>query len=196
MILASFVASFSFGTGLAVWAALLLLGYCFRLRTGLLLALGASAVITAAIYSLLPAREAGAHLVAGLDLAAPSRYLLLCEYFLRLLGSPFSYALGGWYNAKTVSADQFVTLSVFAGATGFLFAGGFLMVRVLRRDLTAGLEATGLGLIVFDFVAIGLITIGSCRALPHDPNRTQCSPLPLLEFAVLGRVALNRPTLR
>ncbi len=173
VIAACVVASFSFGTGLAIWATVLLLGYCLRVPFRLLALLLGSAVICSVIYTLLPARVVGASFFAKLTWTLPSTYLTLIEYLCRLLGSPFSHGAAAWLSSKATSADQFATLSVWAGASGLFFACCFLGLRVHRRDLKAGLAVIGLGLMVFNLIAIALITIARAehiRVIPSELN--------------------------
>ena len=54
VVCAGFVASFSFGTGLAIWPTLLLLAWCLRLPLRTIVLFGISALAVAVIYEILP----------------------------------------------------------------------------------------------------------------------------------------------
>jgi hypothetical protein len=169
VICSSFVASLSFGTGLATWAAVLLLGYCMNVRPRALVAIGAAAVITAVIYTLLPAREAGAHLIAAVNFHSAATYSMLLHYFCRLLGSPFAHAVAGWSNVRNPSVGNFAGVSLCAGAIGFGLIGALVFREVLRRDLCGGLKATGFALTTFTFTGIALITLARAKHISEIP---------------------------
>lgn len=165
-----FVASFSFGSGLALWPTVLVLGYCLRVRFRTLLVLALVAVLTATTYTLLPAREVGAQFAPGLKLSDQSIYLTLLNYFCHLLGSPISYAVAAWFSDKATDPDRFASLAVWAGAAGLVLGGFVLILRVLRRDVKSGLDITGLGLMLFNFISILLITIARAEHIRLVPS--------------------------
>ena len=88
-----FVASFSFGDGLAVWPTLLLLGWGLRLPRRSLLVLLAGGLTATVVYVFLP----------GASSQVPSETLPLLlaggkglQHLCMLLGAPFLYAEAAW----------------------------------------------------------------------------------------------------
>lgn len=174
VICAGFVASFSFGTGLAIWPTLLVLGWGLRLPKYSLGILAAAGLMAALIFILLPdyhwvSQEALPPLpsvssvtVIWLDRLLPSvsyfRIIGLC----RLLGSPFSFALFSWWPDKSfrplVESSE---VAVAVGAAGLILAILATLSKIIRRDMQKSrLEFTGLGLIVFNLVALLLVVAG------------------------------------
>jgi hypothetical protein len=85
VIAGGFLASFSFGVGLATWVTAIAMAYALRLRLKVLIVLGIAGGLAALIFLKLPSREAAARLIAGKGWTDPSTYLQLASYF-------FSYA--------------------------------------------------------------------------------------------------------
>lgn len=166
----SFVASFSFGTGLAVWPAVLLLGYCTRARISRLAAIGAAGIVTSIIYVLLPARDPSAHLIATVNFHSPVTYATLLYYCCRILGSPLGHAVAGWSTARNPIAGNFAPLSLSAGVIGSVSFCLATLHALFRRDLRGGVQATGLALAAFTFVGIALITIARAKHISDIPD--------------------------
>jgi hypothetical protein len=173
---AGFLASFSFGTGLAIWPTLLFLAWCLRLqwRSVALLCLGALATVV--IYGLLPPHFKG-YLVfqavlhsLGTAVVVPLTPLTqLCK----LVGSPIFHAAAAWYGGKALrNSDQSFTLALWCGVAGLALTGVAVIPRMIRRDIgKSGLEITGLGLMIFNVLALILVVSGRneyFRLLPFE----------------------------
>ena len=159
IIICNTVATFSFGTGLTTWPASLFVAYCLRLRARFLFVLALAAIVVALIFVALPAREAGSPLAAGIQWAAPGTYLTLLHYFCRLLGSPALHVCAAWIPGNTPPRDQLALLAMSSGVGGVIFASVVFVVKLTRRNLSAGLETIALGLITLNFTAFALITL-------------------------------------
>jgi hypothetical protein len=160
------IASFSFGSGFAVWPTLLILGWSARLswRTlGLILAGGIVAVIT---YGVLPGAAPEITPENAISLGTALRR------FCSLLGTPFLYATAAWSSpALSPAAAQSSNIPVVCGALGLGLAAGAVMPRLVRRDLgTSKLQFIALALTVFNFVAIGFIVIGRTAHMHASPG--------------------------
>jgi hypothetical protein len=162
-----FVASFSFGTGLAIWPALLFLVWCLRLPRSAFVPIGVAAMAAIVIYERLPPHSADYEMFQALGSAGLAPIIELC----RLVGSPFFYVAAGWHG-KPFSADaaQSSLLSLWCGGVGLAIAIVAMVLAMLRRDLTqSSLKLVGVALVTFDFVAMTLIIAGRAsqlRALP------------------------------
>ena len=169
VVCAGFVASFSFGTGLAIWPTLLLLAWCLRLPWRSFVPLGIAAVAAMVIYQLLPPHSKG----HGVIQTAGSAGLALVTQLCRLAGSPFFYAASGWHeNPLSAEAAQSSILSLWCGAAGLAIAVVAMVLTLIRRDLTkSSLKLIGMALVTFNFVAMGLVIGGRAnhfRALPFE----------------------------
>lgn len=163
------VATFSFGTGLALWPTLFLMGYCLRLRPSRLIALAIAGVAAATVFVSLPAREAGAHqLPTPLGSSLLFSLFEVSRNFCELLGSPISFAVSAW--ARGITSDQLAILAGWAGVIGTvatLFAIGW---GLLKRNLVGGLVQTGFALAIFNFIALGLIALGRTEHFRRMPD--------------------------
>jgi hypothetical protein len=156
----AFVASFSFGAGLAVWPTLLLLGWSLRLpwrSLAVLLAGGFTAIL---VYVLLPGdsgqtswRTLSQLLTGGMGIQR------LCG----LLGAPFPFAIS--------NELAFSLLSLTCGALGLVFAGLAVVPRVIRRDLgRSKLELISLALVIFDLLVMVIIIVGRDDNFRETPS--------------------------
>ncbi len=170
VVCAGFVASFSFGTGLAIWPTLLLLAWCLRLPWRSFVPLGIAAVTATVIYQRLPPPHSADYRVIQ---AAGSAGLALVTQLCRLAGSPFFYAARGWHG-KPLSAEaaQSSLLSLWCGGAGLAIALVAMVLTMIRRDLSkSSLKLIGLGLVTFNFVAMALVVAGRAdrfRAQPFE----------------------------
>jgi hypothetical protein len=158
VVCAGLVASFSFGTGLAIWPTLLFLAWCLQLRWQAFVALGIATVSAMVIHQRGPPHLADSRMIgaAGSALALVSR---LC----RLAGGPFFYAASGWYEKPlSLEAAQSSMLSLWCGGIALAIAVVAMVSTMIRRDLaTSNLKRIGIALVTFNFVAMSLIVIGN-----------------------------------
>jgi hypothetical protein len=154
-----FVASFSFGTGLAIWPTLLFLALCSRLPWRLFVALGIATVVAIVIYQHLPPHLAGYRTIQ----TASSAGLALVTRLCRVAGGPFFYAASGWHE-KPLSAEaaQSSALSIWCGGAGLALAVVAMVFAIIRRDLArSSLELMGIALVTFNFVVMVLVVVGN-----------------------------------
>ena len=169
VVCAGFLASFSFGTGLAIWPTLLLLAWCMRLPLRTIVVFAIGALTAAIIYEELPVLPTsyGMQKVSDVSLGNP---MVLTE-FCRLVGSPVLYTIAAWRGAKTpTDLQQSFSIALWSGVAGLALVGIAVIPRVLRRDLgKSGLENTGISLLIFNLFALTLITVGRLRSLNLVP---------------------------
>ena len=165
-----FVASFSFGTGLAIWPTLLFLAWCLRLPWRSFVPLGVATMAAILIYQRLPPPHSADYRVIQ---AAGSAGLALVAQLCRLAGSPFFYATSGWH-LKPLSAEaaQSSILSLWCGGAGLAIAVVAMVLTMIRRDLTKStLKLVGMASVTFNFVAMALVIAGRAdrfRAQPFE----------------------------
>jgi hypothetical protein len=157
VVCASFVSSFSFGLGLAIWPTLLFLMWCLRLPKRSLLVVGIGAIAAVIIYQAMPHLNDYTALKArdapGLELVGQ-----LC----RLIGGPFLYGASAWQRGfLSTEAAQSSILSLWCGAVGLGLAIFAMNVALFRRDLSEGLRFTGIALVAFNIVVMTIITAGN-----------------------------------
>jgi len=189
VVCAAFVSSFSFGTGLAIWPTLLLLGWCLRLPRRTIVLIGISALAAAVVYALLPGLPSsyGMQKESGVSLHNPMGVL---TEFCRLVASPVLFTIAAWREAKTLT-DLSQSFSIaLIGVAALTFAGIVVIPRMLRRDLgKSTLESTGLSLLIFSLFALVLITIGrliSFNLAPFAPRYLFWSSLFWTSLILLG----------
>lgn len=197
------IATFSFGTGLATWPALLLLGYCLRLSARQLFILGVAATAAAIIFASLPAREPGGDYWRGFDLSLPSTYLGLAANFCRLLGSPLYHAMDAWSSTPGSAADDLKRWSLCAGVVGLVSALVVILTGLITRNLKGGCARTGYALTCFGLITFVLVIIGRAprmRQFPAELDAPRYLYWSTLFWAGLALSALRsiktRPTLR
>jgi hypothetical protein len=171
VVCAGFVASFSFGSGLAIWPTLLFLAWCLRLPWRSFVALGVAAVAALVIYKQVTLNPGFISANYRVIQAAGSAGLALVAQLCRLTGSPFFYAASGWHQKPLSSeAAQSSMLSLWSGGTGLAIAAVAVVFAMIRRDLTkSSLKLIAMALVTFNFVAMVLIVVGRAnffRALP------------------------------
>ena len=163
VVLAGFVASFSFGAGLAIWPTLLFLAWCLRFPTYSVLLLALAGLIAATVLVLLPPH---------LDWRFPITADVAFVWFCRLLGNPVSYAAFAWWPDKFYAQLlQSSDLAVFSGAIGLALALVAVLPKIVRRNVQkSGLEFTGLALMVFNLSVIAIIVAGRANHFRTVPN--------------------------
>jgi hypothetical protein len=166
---AGFIASFSFGTGFAIWPTLLLLAWCLRLRSASFITLGVSTLAAIVIYELLPPHSKDYTVFQ----AAGSSGITLVAHLCRLIGSPVLYATVAWQEGwkAFVGSDRGSMLVLWSGMVGLVLGGIAVVRRVARRDLgKSSLEIVGLGLIVFNVGAMTVIIAGRIQYFHVMPS--------------------------
>jgi hypothetical protein len=168
VVCAGFVASFSFGAGLAIWPTLLLLAWCLRLPRRTIVLLGISALAAAVIYEMLPVLPFSWPKVSAVS--PGSRIGALTE-FCRLVGSPVLYTIAAWRVEKPLTdLEQSFGIALWSGFGGVMLAGIFVIPRMLWRDLEKSeLESTGLSLLIFNLFALTLIAVGRLKSFDLEP---------------------------
>ena len=159
VVCAGFVASYSFGTGLAIWPTLLFLAWCLQLPWRSFVALGIAAVAALVIYQRIPPPLAD----HGMIEAAGSAGLALVAQLCRLAGGPFFYAVSGWHEKPlSIEAAQSSMLSLWCGGAGLAVAAVAMVFTMIRRDLAkSSLKRIGMALVTFNFVAMSIIVTGN-----------------------------------
>jgi hypothetical protein len=165
---AAFLASFSFGTGLAIWPTLLLLAWCLRLPRRTIVLLVISALAAVVIYEVLPVLPFSWPEVSE---ASPGNPIGDLTKFCRLVGSPVLYTIAAWRGGKALTAlEQSSSIALWSGLAGLTLAGIAVIPRMLRRDLAkSSLESTGLSLLIFNLFALTLITVGRLKSFDLAP---------------------------
>ena len=166
---AGFVASFSFGTGLAIWPTLFFLAWCLRLPWQSFVPFGIAVVATIVTYDRLPPHSEHISVIQAVGSAGQTLVAQLCT----LAGSPFFYAASGWHG-KPLSAEaaQSSILSLWCGAAGLAVAVIAMVFTMSRRDLTkSSLKLIGVALVIFNIVAMALVVAGRAnhfRVMPFE----------------------------
>jgi hypothetical protein len=188
VVCAGFVASFSFGTGLAIWPTLLLLAWCLRLPPRTIVLLVISALAAAAIYEILPVLPFSWPKVSEVSLGNPIGAL---TKFCRLVGSPVLYTIAAWCRGKTLTnLEQSFGIALWSGLAGLTLAGIVVIPCILRRDLgKSWLESAGLSLLIFNVFALTLIAVGRLKSfdlVPFAPRYLFWSSLFWTSLILLG----------
>ena len=167
VVCAGFVASFSFGGGLAIWPTLLLLGWCLRLSWRTVVLLGISALAVAFVYQMVPVLPFSWPKASAVS---PGNPIGALTNFCRLVGSPVLYTIAAWRTEKPLAdLEQSFAIALWTGLAGLVLAGIFVIRRMLRRDLKSGLESTGLSLLIFNGFALTLIAVGRLKSFDLEP---------------------------
>lgn len=172
VVCAGVVASFSFGTGLAVWPTLLLLAWCLRLPWKAIMILAVAGLVVAVIFILLPPPSSlpgGLHSPFAFVPALSGELSSLC----RMLGAPIFYAASAWCTTPlTTQAAQSSFLALCCGALGLATGTTLIVLATIGRRLAkSGLERVGLALVTFDLTALAFIVTGRAqhfRLLPFE----------------------------
>ena len=188
VVCAGFLASFSFGTGLAIWPTLLVLAWCLRLPRRKVVLLGIGAIATAVIYEKLPVFRSFYGKVSEVSFGNPMGAL---ADSCRLVGSPVLYTIAAWRGGKPLTdLEQSFNIGLWSGLAGLMLAGIVVVPRMLRRDLgKSGLENTGFALLVFNIFALTLIAVGRIKdfnLLPFAPHYLFWSSLFWTSLILIG----------
>ena len=159
VVCAGFVASFSFGTGLAIWPTLLFLAWCLRLPWRSFVLLGIAAMAAIIIYQQIPPPLAR----YGMIQTAGSAGLALLGRLCRVAGNPFFYAASGWHEKRlSAEAAQSSILALWCGGVGLAIAVTAMVFTMIRRDLTkSSLKLIGMALVTFNLVAMIIVVAGN-----------------------------------
>jgi hypothetical protein len=168
VVCAGFVASFSFGTGLAIWPTLLLLAWCLRLPRRTIVVLGISALAAVVIYKILPVLPFSWPKISDVPHGGPIDAL---TKFCRLVGSPVLYTITASRGGKALTdLEQSFSIAFWSGLAGLTLAGIAVIPRMLRRDLgKSSVENTGLSLLMFNLFALTLIAVGRLKSFDLTP---------------------------
>jgi hypothetical protein len=168
IVCAGFVASFSFGTGLAIWPTLFFLAWCLRVPWRSFVPLGIAAVAAMVTYERLPPHSEHSQVIQ----LAGSGLLALVAQLCRLAGSPFFYAASGWHEKALSAGVAQSILSLWCGAAGLAVTVIVMVFTMIRRDLTkSSLKLIGMALVTFNFVAMAFVVAGRAnhfRAMPFE----------------------------
>jgi hypothetical protein len=172
VICAGYVASFSFGTGLAIWPCLLFLGWCLRLPWRSLGAIVVGGLSAGLIFHFLPPQGAASSLIPAGASIGPLCVEALID-FCRLLGAPVLYCTTAWQGTQiTTAMTQSSSWLLLSGAAGLLLAVAVAAVYLIRRDLQAKtLESIGLGLIIFNLASLLLVVAGRLEYFREIPDQ-------------------------
>ena len=167
VVCAGFVASFSFGGGLAIWPTLLILAWCLRLPWRTIVLLGISALAVALVYQMVPVLPFSWPKASAVSFGNPISAL---TNFCKLIGSPVLHTIAAWRTEKPLAdLEGSFAIALWTGLMGLVLAGGFVIPRMLRRDLKSGLESTGLSLLMFNLFALTLIAVGRLKSFDLEP---------------------------
>jgi hypothetical protein len=167
VVCAGFVASFSFGAGLAIWPTLLLLAWCMRLPGRTIVLLGISALAAALVYAMVPMLPFSWPKASAVS---PNPIAALTN-FCRLVGSPVLYTIAAWDAQRPLTdLEQSFGIALWTGLAGLVLAGIFVIPRMLWRDLKSGLDSTGLSLLIFNVFALTLIAGGRLKSFDLVPS--------------------------
>ena len=162
LLAAGIVASFSFGTGLAVWPVFVLLAVLYRLGWKMASGLGAAGLLSAAIFLLMPNNDESA-IGEGLS-HLKSEWPALIGRFFEVLGAPWVNYGAGWLGHR---------LYLVAGGIGLLgILLGFYLVAMRYRSLRTSepAETVAFGMMLFILGSIALIVIGRAGLMAINPG--------------------------
>jgi hypothetical protein len=162
LLAAGIVASFSFGTGLAIWPTFIVLAVLYRLGGKIASGLGAAGLLSAAIFVFLPNNgESG--IGDGLS-HLKSEWPTLIGQFFQVLGAPWvDYGTGWLGNRLLLAAGGIGVLGILLGL--YLIAARY---RSLRTSEPA--ETVAFGMMLFILGSIALIVIGRAGLLAINPG--------------------------
>ncbi|MBA2435279.1 MAG: hypothetical protein H0V54_09430 [Chthoniobacterales bacterium] len=159
LICAGFVATFSFGSGMAVWPTFLLLGWNLRVPRRSLAIIAFATLVALLIFSLLPPPEDSSALWESLS-SLGLIFAALLKQLCSLIGAPIFYSISAWHGAKpTAALIQTSGWLLWGGAAGLALSAIVVTARLTRRDLDGrNMEFVGLALITFNlFVLLSVV---------------------------------------
>ncbi len=158
LIAAGFVATFSFGSGIAVWPSLLFLSWSLRLpwKSGALLALAALSALI--IYRFLPPPGDASILWESTTSHLPSAMAGL-KYVCWLLGAPVFYSIAAWAGVPPSPAlIQSSGFLLWSGVLGLVLALVAMGAQFIRRDVEGkSMQFIGLALVSFNLCVVLLV---------------------------------------
>ncbi len=154
---AGIVATFSFGTGLAVWPAFALIVLLYRLGWKMAGALGTAGILSAAIVIFLP-NNGETDLDDALSRLWPE-WRSLIGRFCEVLGAPWINYGSGWLFPARITSETYLFAGAI-GALGLLLGLYFLIARHHSTRTPEPAETVALGTILFIAGSIALIVIG------------------------------------
>ncbi|HEY3662860.1 MAG TPA: hypothetical protein VGL24_06870 [Chthoniobacterales bacterium] len=163
--LAGFVATFSFGTGMAVWPTFVLMALFYRLGWKVVAALGVAGPINFIIFLLLPSNgdsavgEGLSHLVHDLP-------QIIGRYF-EVLGAPWVDYGSGWLFRVD---HQVYLVAGIIGALGVILALLCMVVFYLSPKTNEPAERIAVGLTIFILGSMTLIVIGRSGLMAINPR--------------------------
>jgi len=175
VLIGGFVASLSYGTGLAVWPALLLLAWAARLGTRSLVVLLIYSIIAVILMYMLPSPpDQTFYSVRQLVEAAAAAPVSMLSWLCRLIGSPVAYVIAGWVSQQSPSLIAESWIPLWIGVAGLVLAIVAVASSVIKRNIGQNcLKFTGFALITFALFAMIIIIIGrapSFRDTPSEAN--------------------------
>ena len=166
----AFLASFSFGTGLAVWPTLLVLGLSLRLSwrsIGVIFVGGLAAFV---IYFLLPGQTGRGTSPSMAASLLPMGGKIL-RYLCMLIGAPFLSSQVAWSSVKI--SNELAATSLFCflcGLGGLVCAGLVVAPRILRRNLPRSpVQIAAIGLVLFSLFVMVFIVLGRVEHFRTHP---------------------------
>ncbi len=173
IVLAGLLASFSFGTGLALWPTLLFLGWYLRVPWRSLAILLVAAAFVVVFYRLLPPPDR--NLVFRADAKSPGLFSITAlQHLCTLVGGPVFYSVAALQETR-VSPGLIRSSGwlLWGGAAGLVLAAVVAFPRLRRRDLKGNsIEFIGLALISLNLCALMLIVAGRVLHFQKLPFET------------------------
>ncbi|MEO7725399.1 MAG: hypothetical protein ABIU29_12065 [Chthoniobacterales bacterium] len=172
LVFAGFVATFSFGSGLAVWPSFLFLGWNLRLPRRSLAIIAFAALVALLIFRFLPPPEDGSALLESINsprLLSATSLKQLCWF----IGAPVFYSVTAWEGVRPSPAlIESSGWLLWGGLAGLAFMVIIVASRLTRKNLPGpNLEFVGLALIIFNFfVALSVVAsrVERFREIPVD----------------------------
>jgi len=158
-VLAGFVATFSFSTGLAIWPTLFVVAWSLGRSWRALLGIGIAGIAAITLYLVLSQEPKHYGLLSQIVSGRQNEVTALC----RLAGGPFYRAAAAWNSIPITRESAAVAgVSLWFGVLGLATAMSMMAFSIVRRDLAkSSIELIGMTLIVFNFVAMLLIIAGN-----------------------------------
>ena len=167
VVAAGLVATFSFGTGLAVWPTFVLLALLCHRDWKMAIGLGVVGLFSAAIFVLLPTNE-GSDLNDGLSRIWSEGPRLIAWVF-DVLGAPWtSYGSGWLFPGRTDNHVYLIAGGI--GAFGTVLAVYFLIARYRSTRIFEPAETVAFGVVLFVLGSIILVVIGRGSLIAISPQ--------------------------
>lgn len=167
----AFLASFSFGTGLAIWPTLLVLGWSLRLSWWSLGVIFVGGLLAGIIYFLLPGQSVAGAAPGMTGFSLPIIGTMLHRLCM-LIGAPFLFSQAAWSSAK-ISKDLAASslFCVICGWGGLVWASLVVAPRVLRQDIARRpSQIVAIGLVLFNLFVMVIIVLGRIEHVRSYPS--------------------------